>query len=294
MAIAAPAGRSSATRRSWLALAVAVGSAQAALAAPCHEIWNLASNQVQVFQAPSVDNPRSLREALSPPADADFHFVFTGTAVTRRDVVPYGSGPVARLVEQVNLSAVHGVRFDGKPLRLKIVFGQTGPGISQATVVAAPATTSSDEGFILGVDAAELWSSAAGDLMLDLCIAVAGTSSTVGRVAYQVEVLADSNLFLERLRPTVDVLRRGDSTRVTVKLQQAATQDTRIEIAASDPSLVEVPRSVTIPAGKDSAEFEIRCIGEPDKRVAVQILAMVDGSGQTAELSIEPGRPARR
>ncbi len=73
-----------------------------------------------------------------------------------------------------------------------------------------------------------------------------------------------------------------------------ASQDMQVAIAASDPSLVEVPRSVTIPAGKDSAEFEIRCIGEPEKRVAVQIVAMVGGSGQSSQIWIEPGRPARR
>jgi len=130
--------------------------------------------------------------------------------------------------------------------------------------------------------------------MLDLCIAVAGTDSTVGRVAYQVEVLADSNLFLERLRPRADALRSGEAMRVTVELTQATTRDTQVTIAASDPSLVEVPQSVTIPAGADSAEFEIRAVGEPEKRVSVQILALVDGSGQSTEISIEPGRPARR
>jgi hypothetical protein len=287
-------GRTRHTLAALLALAAASTYGRVALALPCHEVWNLAAGQVQTFQAPSVANPRSLRVALAPPADADFHFVFSGTAVTRRDVVPYGSGPVARFVEQVNLSAVHGLRFDGNPLRLKLIFGPTGAGLSNATVVAAPATVSSDEGFILGVDAAELWVSAASELMLDLCIAVAGTGSTVGRVAYQVEVLADSNLFLERLRPTLDVLRRGDSTRLTVKLGQAAMQDTRVAIAASDPALVEVPRSVTIPAGADSAEFEIRCVGDVEKRTAVQILATVEGSGRSTELWIEPGRPARR
>jgi hypothetical protein len=265
-----------------------------AFALPCHEVWNLASDQVPVFQAPSVDNPRSLQVSLAPPADADFHFVFTGTAITQPDIVPYGSGPVARFVEQVNLSNAHGIRFDGQKVRLKLVFGPGGPGLSHATVVAAPATVSSDEGFILGVDAAELWVNSGGDLMLDLCVAVAGAGSEVGRVAYQVEVLADASLHLERLRPAIDVLRHGQSTRVSMKLKQAATRDMQVAIAASDPSLVQVPRSVTIPAGADSAEFEIRCVGDVEKRTAVQILATVEGSGRSTELWIEPGRPARR
>ena len=144
-------------RRRWgLALAVAVASGEVALAAPCHEIWNLAAEQVQVYQARSVDNPRSLSLPLPAGADGHFHLVFTGTALMFRGQVPYGSGPVARFVEQVNLSAVHGVRFDGNPLRLRLIFGQTGSGLSNATVVAAPATLSSDEDFILGVDTAEL------------------------------------------------------------------------------------------------------------------------------------------
>jgi hypothetical protein len=281
-------------RLAGFAVGIAFSSNGVAIASPCHEIWNLPADQVQLFQAPSVDNPRSLRVPLPATADAHFHFTFTGTAVTARNVVPYGSGPVARFVEQVNLSAVHGVRFDGQPLKLKLIFGPAAPGLRDATAVAAPATVSSNDDFILGVDAAELWVSPASDLMLDLCVAVAGTSSTVARIAYQVEVLADSNLFLERLRPGVDVLRRGDSTRATVKLAQPAEREMHVAIATSDPALIEVPRAVTIPAGRDSAEFEIRCVGDPKERTAVEVLAIVEGAGQTARIWVEPSRKPRQ
>jgi len=276
-----------------LALAIALSSGGPAYAVPCHEIWSLQANQVQVFQAPKVDNPRSLPVPLPAAADAHFHFTFTGTVITARNVVPTGSGPAVRMVEQVNLSTIHGIRFDGQPLKLELAFGPGAPGLRQATVVAAPATVDSDEDFLLGVDGAELSVSPAGDLMLDLCVAVAGAGSEVARVAYQVEVLATSNLFLERLRPGLDVLRRGDATRAMVKLAQPAGQDTRVAIVSSDPALLEVPREVIIPAGKDSAEFEIRGVGEPKERTAVEVVATLEGGKQTLQFWVEPRAPRR-
>lgn len=90
-------------RFAGLAVGIAFSSNGVAVASPCHEIWNLPADRVQVFQAPSVDNPRSLRVPLPATADAHFHFTFTGTAVTARNVVPYGSGPVARFVEHTEI-----------------------------------------------------------------------------------------------------------------------------------------------------------------------------------------------
>lgn len=67
-----------------------------------------------------------------------------------------------------------------------------------------------------------------------------------------------------------------------------------VAIATSDPALIEVPRAVTIPAGRDSAEFEIRCVGDPKERTAVEVLAIVEGAGQTARIWVEPSRKPRQ
>ncbi len=159
-------------RLAGVALALAVAGAETGFAASCHEIWDAPANQLQIIPVASVANPRSLNLPLPATANADSHLTFTGTTLSSGGVNP--TDHLVRYVQQVNLSAVHGVRFDGKPLRLKFLFGPEGPVLGYHTVMAAPATVGGDDNFTLGVDAAELWISSASDLMLDLCVAVGG------------------------------------------------------------------------------------------------------------------------
>jgi hypothetical protein len=275
-----------------LALALLCLAPASGRAATCEEQWGMAEGSARVFDATGVVNPRFLSVPLPSGASGDAHLTFTGTALPPSGVNP--TDDLQRVIDRVNLSAVHGVRFDGRPLKLHLGFGPRGPGLLDYTAMGAPATITADGEFLVGVDAVDVWF-ANGDLMLDFCVAIGGTSAGIFRLAYQVEVLADApGPLLGKLVMRVPDLISGRTSKLKIDLDEEAGEDKELAHRTSHPDLVILPDTVVVPRGARGVEVEVRA-GRAERRTPVQIIAVSGDQAMATDLVILPaeGAPKR-
>jgi hypothetical protein len=272
-----------------LALALLCLGPASGRAATCEEQWGMAEGSARIFDTTGVVNPRFLSVPLPTGASGDAHLTFTGTALSPGGVNP--TDDLHRVIERVNLSAVHGVRFDGHPLKLHLGFGPRGPGLLDYTATGSPATFTGDGEFLVGVDAVDAWF-ANGDLMLDFCVAIGGTSAGIFRLAYQVEVLADApGALLGKLIMRVPDLISGRTSKLKIDLDEETDEDQKLALRTSHPDLVILPDTVVVPRGARGIEVEVQA-GRAERRTPVQIIAISGDQAMATDLVILPAEGA--
>ena len=131
-----------------------------------------------------------------------------------------------------------------------------------------------------------------GDLMLDFCVAIGGTSAGIFRLAYQVEVLADApGAVLGKLILRVPDLVSGKTSKLKIDLDEDADEDKKLALRTSHPDLVLVPDTVVVPRGARGVEVEVKA-GRAEQRTPVQIIAVSGDQAIATDLVILPAEGA--
>jgi hypothetical protein len=89
-----------------------------------------------------------------------------------------------------------------------------------------------------------------------------------------------------------DSVRGGESTTGTVDLGFADPGPTVVRFFSSDPSVAQVPTSITIPAGQTSGNFTITSNAAAPPTIVQIMGATADNISRTHDLSVNPATPA--
>ena len=111
------------------------------------------------------------------------------------------------------------------------------------------------------------------------------TASYRGRVQSQILTIRPPTLRSLVLNPTS--VRGGTPATGTVTLETVAMADTRVALGSSHPAIAGVPVSITIPAGRTSANFVVQTT-QPMLKTATVIRAGIPSSVKTATLTVYP------
>lgn len=92
---------------------------------------------------------------------------------------------------------------------------------------------------------------------------------------------------LASVLPDLLALQQGASGQVTVRLNAVQTEDVTVELAATQPALLQVPDTLVIPAGQIEEEVSVQALASG----STQLTVTLNGASKTVPVTITPPPP---
>lgn len=97
----------------------------------------------------------------------------------------------------------------------------------------------------------------------------------------------DTLVWPQTLTARTAVLLPGDSTTLTIVFTGTATSATATTLACSDPSLLVVPNSVTLQAGKNKVSFSVTALAGAATATSVTVTAFANAHTASCVVIVE-------